>query len=51
MAAKYILATLSVVFLALAVFGIAQGRTPPTRAWLITGLAFGAVSTWLFIRG
>jgi hypothetical protein len=51
MAARYILAVLSVIFLGLAVLGPGHGRGLRARAWLIAGLMFGAVSTWLFIRG
>ena len=47
MAAKYILAALAVVFVALA---LARGGLPrpQTRTWLLIGVIFGAVSAWLF---
>lgn len=50
MAARYVLAALSLLFLGLAVLG-GPGRALRARAWLIAGLLFGAMSTWLFIRG
>jgi hypothetical protein len=53
-AAKYILAGLAVVFLALGASGvlIARGRlTPKHRAWLLVGAIFAAVSAWLFFQG
>jgi hypothetical protein len=51
MAAKYILAALSLLFLALAIFGAAQGRPrPQTRTWLIVGVIFGVVAAWLFVQ-
>jgi len=53
-AAKYILAVLSVVFLALAISRLARGggaSHPQTRTWLIIGIIFGVVSAWLFSRG
>ncbi len=51
MAARYILATLSVVFLALAASNLARGRGlahPQTRTWLLVGFIFAVVSAWLF---
>jgi hypothetical protein len=54
MAAKYILAALSALFLVLAVWRMASGdaRThPQTRTWLLIGIIFAAVSVWLFSRG
>jgi hypothetical protein len=53
MAAKYILAALSIVFLALAAWRALQsaGRAhPQTRTWLLVGAIFGAVSAWLFYQ-
>ena len=54
MAAKYILAALSALFLVLAVSRMAggSGASPPqTRTWLIIGVIFALVSAWLFSRG
>jgi hypothetical protein len=53
-AAKYILAVLAAVFLALAGLRILRdsGRiTPASRTWLLTGIIFGAVSgyLWMFV--
>jgi len=53
MAAKYILAALSVAFL---VTGLLRrvhtgGPHPQSRTWLLVGAIFGAVSLWLFSRG
>ena len=53
MATKYILATLSVVFLARAVIRMAnssRGAHPQVRTWLLIGVIFGAVSAWLFYQ-
>jgi hypothetical protein len=53
MAAKYILAVLSVVFLSLGVIRIASGGMkahPQSRAWLLIGMIFGAVSAYLFYQ-
>jgi hypothetical protein len=51
MVAKYILAALSVLFLALALFGSTRGRPrPQTRTWLIVGVIFGVVAAWLFAQ-
>lgn len=54
MLAKYILAALSAVFLALALARISFNgdRTPPqTRTWLLIGVIFGIVSAYLFSQG
>ena len=54
MAAKYILAVLSAVFIALAIVRTAQTRGaayPQIRTWLIIGVIFGGVSAWLFYQG
>jgi len=54
MSAKYILAVLSVVFIALAARRLGQGGgklTGQARTWFIIGGIFGAVSLWLFSRG
>ena len=52
MAAKYILAALSVLFLFLAISGRAGGRPrPQTRTWLLVGIIFGVASAWLFSQG
>jgi len=51
MAAKYILAALTVVFLVLAAARLARAGDiahPRTRTWLLIGLIFGAISAWLF---
>jgi hypothetical protein len=53
-AAKYILASLSVVFLVLGGVGTlaARGRPQPRhRTWLVVGAVFAAVSAWLFFKG
>jgi hypothetical protein len=52
-AAKYILASLSAVFLALAIGRMARGggTYPQSRTWLIIGVIFGVVSAWLFYQG
>jgi hypothetical protein len=53
-AAKYILAALSVVFIILAISRTARGggaSHPQTKTWLIIGLIFAAVSAWLFYQG
>lgn len=48
MAARYILGTLSIVFLILGFARAARERRigPAARTWLIIGLIFGAVSLW-----
>ena len=49
MLAKYILLTLSIVFL---VAALTRGpRTPQGRIWLLIAAIFGIVSAWLFARG
>lgn len=53
-AAKYILAALSAVFLAMGALGVARagGRVGPQhRTWLLVGGVFAGVSAWLFFRG
>ena len=51
MAAKYILAALSILFLTLAILGRASGRPrPQTRTWLMVGVIFGVVAAWLFVQ-
>jgi hypothetical protein len=53
-AAKFILAALSVVFLTLGMSGALgeRGRLRPKhRTWLLVGVIFAAVSAWLFFRG
>jgi hypothetical protein len=53
MAAKYILALLSVAFLAAAARRLARdGKLhPQSRTWLLIAIIFAVVSTWLFARG
>jgi hypothetical protein len=54
MAAKYILALLSVAFLLAGALRLARdaGKLhPQSRTWLLIGIIFGVVSTWLFARG
>jgi hypothetical protein len=54
MAAKYILAALSGLFIVLAVWRMAGGAGashPQTRTWLLIGVIFALVSVWLFSRG
>jgi len=54
LAAKYILAALSVVFLILGIsrLGRDAGKShPQSRAWLLIGVIFGTVSVWLFYQG
>ena len=55
MAAKYILAALSVVFLALAVLRMGSraahgGLHPQVKTWLIIGVIFGVVAVYLFMQ-
>jgi hypothetical protein len=53
-ATKYILAALSVVFLALAAIRMtsrSRGAHPQVRTWLLIGVIFGVVSAWLFYQG
>jgi hypothetical protein len=52
MAAKYILAALSAVFLALAAFRIARDHAqiaPASRTWLTIGIIFALVSAYLWM--
>jgi hypothetical protein len=54
MAAKYILAALSALFLVLAAWRLAGGTAashPQARTWLIIGVIFALVSAWLFYQG
>lgn len=53
MAAKYILALLSVVFLvAAARRSVRDGQlNPQSRTWLLIAIIFTVVSGWLFLRG
>lgn len=54
MAAKYILAVLSVLFLSLAFMRTAQGggnAHSQSRTWFLVGAIFAVVSAWLFYRG
>jgi 2-keto-3-deoxy-6-phosphogluconate aldolase len=53
MAAKYILAVLAVVFLVAALMRVSPGggiSHPQTKTWLIIGIIFVVMSTWLFYR-
>ena len=53
MAAKYILSTVAVVFLAMTLARAWRDQTtghPQTLAWGLTGLIFAAVSIWLWLR-
>ena len=55
MAAKYILAALSVVFLSLAAIRFARapagtGLPPQAKTWLLVGVIFGGVSAWLLVQ-
>ena len=53
MAAKYILAVLSVAFLVAALMRVSRGggiSHPQTKTWLLISVIFGAVSAWLFSR-
>jgi hypothetical protein len=54
MAAKYILALLSMAFLAAGAQRLARDAgklQPQSRTWLLIGIIFAAVSGWLFARG
>jgi hypothetical protein len=53
MAAKYILALLSVVFLIAGARRLARDGQlhPQSRTWLLIGVIFAVVSGWLFVRG
>ena len=53
MAAKYILAALSVRFIVLGLrrmLGGGGAAHPQSRTWLLIGIIFGVVSAWLFTR-
>lgn len=53
MAAKYILAVLSLIFLVLAVRQRSRTRNrqdPKYRTWVLISGIFGGVSAWLFIH-
>lgn len=51
MPAHFILAVIGCAFLiAGAVRRISGDRGPQSRAWLLVGTIFAAVSTWLFFR-
>jgi hypothetical protein len=50
-ATKYILGTLAIVFLALAIARGGGPTNPQRRTWLIIGVIFAAVSAWLFYQG
>jgi hypothetical protein len=50
-AAKYILAVVSVAFLAAALMRLSRGGGighPQTKTWLLVAAVFAAVSAWLF---
>jgi hypothetical protein len=49
MAAKYILAALSVLFLVLTF--VRGGRAPQARTWLLIAVIFAIISAWLFFQG
>jgi hypothetical protein len=49
MAAKYILAVLAAIFLALSV-ARRSPMHPQSRTWLLIAVIFGTVSAWLFSR-
>ena len=54
MAAKYILALLSVAFLVAGALRLSRdaGKLhPQSRTWLLVGGIFAVVSSWLFARG
>jgi len=48
MAAKYILAALSVLFLVLTF--ARRARAPQARTWLLIAIIFAIVSAWLFYQ-
>jgi len=53
-AAKYMLAALSILFFILAFTRMARGggaAHPQSRTWLLIGIIFGVVSAWLFYQG
>jgi hypothetical protein len=51
MAAHYVLGCLAVVFLALAGLRSARDRKvgPAARTWLLIGVIFAVVSTWIWL--
>ena len=54
MAARYILAALSVAFAVAAIRRLSQTRDvrhPQTRTWLLIAAIFGGISLWLFYSG
>ena len=54
MLARYILASLAVVFLGLAVSRsrlASETSGPQARTWLMIGVLFAVVSGWLFYQG
>jgi hypothetical protein len=54
MLTKYILAGLSIAFIAMALARMTRGGTkaaPQSRTWLLIGVIFGLVSAWLFYQG
>jgi uncharacterized membrane protein HdeD (DUF308 family) len=54
MAAKYILALLSAAFLVAGALRLARDSGqlhPQSRTWLLIGVIFAVVSSWLFARG
>jgi hypothetical protein len=53
MAAKYILALLSAVFLVAGALRLTRDGQlhPQSRTWLLIGVIFAIVSGWLFARG
>jgi uncharacterized membrane protein HdeD (DUF308 family) len=54
MAAKYILALLSVMFLVAGVRRVVRdggNLHPQSRTWLLIAVIFAIVSGWLFVRG
>ncbi|HET9386378.1 MAG TPA: hypothetical protein VFO67_14650 [Gemmatimonadales bacterium] len=53
MAAKYILAALSVLFIVLGLRRMSRGGGAAhlqSRTWLLIGIIFGVVSAWLFTQ-
>jgi len=51
MAAKYVLAVFSIVFLIAAFVRLARDKgriAPASKTWLLVGIIFAAVSAWLF---
>ena len=54
MAAKYILAVISIAFLTAAgrrLVGDGGQLNPQSQTWLLIAVIFGIVSSWLFARG